>query len=924
VEGAAGVGKTRLLAEIRERAEQGDILALTARASQIERTFAFGVVRQLFEPHLLALREDERRALLSGQAGAAVRPLGLVNRSQRRVGSDVEYAALNGLYWLCVNLAQRSPVALFIDDAHWADELSLKWIAFATARLHHISVLMAITARTSEPGVDTPGLPELARLDHTRTLAPQPLSIDAVERLLQETCGQRPEAGFARSCHRATGGNPFLLDELIEQIHQRGIVLTDANAALVPDLGSAGVAHEVLSRVERLGADAIGLTRATAVLGDGARLADAADLAGVAQNHALAAAGDLVDAGVLAIGPDLTFSHPLMRAAVYDSIPGASRFAGHARAARLLADRDAPPQAVSAHLLRVSAPGGRWVVSHLRAAAREACAQGSPRDAVRYLRRALEEPFEDATTAQVLVELGTAEHHANDSAAIEHLQRALSLLDAPAQLAAAGLTLARAVWSEGMISEAVSLLEELIDGLGEHLAAPLEAELIAIARLHPQTRAVGLERSARIDASLLRRDRLLLANAAFDQAVSAQRTAAEITAMATEALGNDTFLDEHGSENTIFHLAAWALAQADRFEEAERALQAALALARAEGSVVGFARALNFLADIRFRHGRLRDAEADARASLDHLTPVRAPLAVAFLIGILLERGELDEAEQVLERFGLAGDVPPTILCTFVLERRGRLRLAQARVDDALTDLLLCEQRSLEWGALNPAFLPWRSSTALALRRAGQIDRAKELTVAEVAIARKFGAPRAVGAALRVRASTADRDDALELLDEAVGVLRRSSAALELAHSLVDLGTALTSRGQRDAARAQLREGLHLAQQCGAATLARRARIELRAAGGRPIEPIETGLGALTAGEFRIATMAADGMTNRDIAQALFLTPKTVEWHLGQIYRKLGLHSRMHLPEALNPARDGARPDPHERIGGMAPSGMAR
>ncbi len=637
-------------------------------------------------------------------------------------------------------------------------------------------------------------------------LTPGSLSRRAVGDLVGRLGEGMPAASFVDACYEATRGNPFLLHELLVEIEAAGLVPSDAGAREITGLGSGRVAEGALARVRRLGEDAVRLTRSLAVLGDRVPVAHAIALSGLDGERVEAAAAALVDAGVLVEGFPLEFAHPLVRSAVYEHLPYAERLAAHERAARMLARAGARAEGLAAHLLILAPREERWVVDVLRRAARDAARQGWPRDAVEFLRRALAEPPAESVRGVVLAELGVCEHDAEDAAAVEHLSRALELTDVPAERARIGLVLARAIWHEYRIVEAVALLDRLIGELDEELAAPLEAELIAIARLDPRTRRAGLRALARAADAAEMKDGpaqgLLLANLCFERAVAGATVAEAVAALGRRALADGLLLEREGSENTIYHLAAWALGQCDRFAEAESALQAAIALARREGSVAGFARALTFRANLCYRRGLLEEAEADATQALEHLTSIRAPLTAAFLLDVLIERGQLRAAEGLLERFGLSGDLPDSILHTIALERRGRLRMARGDARAAAADLLLCGERAVEWGAGSPAFLAWRSSAALALAQIGRGSEAIELAEEEVQRASALAAPRALGVALRVQGLLSPRPRDLGLLERAADVLQDSGAALEYARTLVDLGAALRRAGQRVIARA--------------------------------------------------------------------------------------------------------------------------
>ena len=244
-------------------------------------------------------------------------------------------------------------------------------------------------------------------------------------------------------------------------------------------------------------------------------------------------------------------------------------------------------------------------------------------------------------------------------------------------------------------------------------------------------------------------------------------------------------------------------------------------------------------------------------------------------------------------------DDPPEIWgFNSVLLSRGRLRLEQGRTEEGIADVLECGRRLTAWGMLNPAAFLWRSTAAIPLAASGVSDTARELVEEDVARARAFGAASALGMSLRAAGLVEGGSKGLELLDESVAMLRESPARLELARALCDLGAARRRAGHRETAIEPLREGLDLARACGGTLLADRARAELVAAGARPRRDALRGRDALTASELRVAEMAVEGMTNREIAQALFVTQRTVETHLTHTYQKLDISSRAELADS--------------------------
>jgi DNA-binding CsgD family transcriptional regulator len=285
--------------------------------------------------------------------------------------------------------------------------------------------------------------------------------------------------------------------------------------------------------------------------------------------------------------------------------------------------------------------------------------------------------------------------------------------------------------------------------------------------------------------------------------------------------------------------------------------------------------------------------------------PTIATYAAAWLAYALVDAGDHARADEELARQVACAGSGQTTAMNYVLSARGTLRLAQGRAEDAVRDLRECGRRMDAWGIPGPAVCPWRPALALALLATG--DRAAARATAEdgLVAARRWGTPHVLVDALRAAGLvTGSR----ALLEEAVAVAAEGESPLEHARALTDLGAALRRAGSVREAREPLRTAVDLAVCCGAGAIARRARDELVAAGARPRRLRSTGADALTATQRRVASMAAEGMTAREIAQALFVSEKTVETHLTQVYRKLGISARAQLADALCDRRDSRRP----------------
>jgi len=325
--------------------------------------------------------------------------------------------------------------------------------------------------------------------------------------------------------------------------------------------------------------------------------------------------------------------------------------------------------------------------------------------------------------------------------------------------------------------------------------------------------------------------------------------------------------------------------------------------ARERGMAFGAARAAAFRALALLRCGNLAEAEADAAMAIDAAMPLAGkaghPEFLARLAEAQAERGKLTEAAGTLQLAGVSEHDNPSFQMSHWFDVRARLRIAGGETERGLGDLLAVGERLERFGVRNPSHSSWRSQAALALSSLGDKDEARRLVHEDIEIARRWGAPRPLGAALRAAGLIEPGADGLDLLRESVDVLATSRALLERAKSFTELGAALRRANQRAEARILLHDGLELADRCGAQPVAERAHAELLATGARPRRLVRTGVDSLTASERRVAQMATEGQTNREIAETLFVTPKTIEMHLSHAYRKLEINSRSQLAGAF-------------------------
>jgi DNA-binding CsgD family transcriptional regulator len=899
IDAGPGLGKTRLVAEATEASRVLRMQVLTAVGRELERDFEFGVALQLFEGRLARASESTRERWLSGPAGLA-RPL----FEGARESGDVPFGYLHGLYWLVANLADEAPLLLAIDDAQWSDEASLRFLLYLAHRVGRLRLTVVLAVGSGDPPQRHPLLDELAAHSSTTILHPRTLTAEAAGRQLRAAGLPGAEPTFAQACHDATAGNPLLLEQLAADLVARGVRPDDENAPAVLEFSHGSIATNVLVRLRRLGVDALELARALAILGDGAELRHATALSGLAPVRAVGAADALMAAGVIERGDPTRFVHPMVRAALNRDRTEPERAEAHRRVVRLLLDEDAPADRVAEQLLHARRDADPQAVEVLREAARGAMAAGSPGRAVRLLRRALEEPPTREQRAEVLLALGLAEGTAGEPEAVERLTSVLTVMGDPAQRAAAALDAGRILVTHGRWREAAKTLEhglEELNGEEGSLGARLESAHAVVSGLVLGTPAARIV--VDLDNPKLAETEEGPARLAYAAAESALRgePAAVVRELAVRALAGGALLDVETSDGLTYYLAVWALTVAEDIQTAELALTAAIEDARRRGSVLGFATACHFRAIAVLRRGRVDDAAADAGNALAarrHGWGLSPAAATATLVECLIERGETEAARKELDtEVEEAGAADPGTYQ--FLAARGRLGLVLARPRQALHDLLEAGRLQAGRGWSNPSMYPWRSLAAAAAVQLRDRERAQALIEEELKLATSFGAPGAVGQALAGVAALADGAAAVEAREEAVRVLEGSQTALRRARASVELGAALRRAGKRGDAREPLRQGLDLAHRCGARALVARAREELVAAGGRPRRQASTGVDALTPRERQVAGLAAQGMSNREIAEALFVTLKTVEWHLRHAYEKVGVQSRRELGAAM-------------------------
>jgi DNA-binding CsgD family transcriptional regulator len=816
-----------------------------------------------------------------------------------------EGAAFSALYWVLAAMTADRPMVLMVDDLHWCDPESLRWIGFVLRRLEGLRLAMVLASRPSEVAVPERAFATLREDRGVQTVVLEPLTGRAVWTIVRAEFGAT-DGAFVAACHDACGGNPFVLGELLSAVRESALAATAENVGRVASLASVGLQRAVLARLRSLGGDAVAVARAAALLGADAPVAQVAAVAELPPPAAVAAAEALQRVELLGPGARLSFRHPLLRAAVLAGLGEIATGAGHLRAARVLMTGHAPAEEVAAHLLGCDPVGEPWVAEVLARAARDALARASPRLAGRLLERALTEPVDADRRALLEAEMGGALATAGDTRGIDALLSAAVSMADPVRRAGVVVRLAIPMWSAGRVSELPAVLDQASFGL----PAGHPELAFQIAAVRAQAAAMGSGESVREavgtalgllpdvgDDSMGTRLALALLAAA---SLYANHPKDEIAVLARRAIG-----DAGAHARAIaaglplapavvaMHLAEVHVGISEAFARIEAGQRARGALA------IGLTTTLAWRAMCHVGRGALLEAQADAELALE--TAPRETFAqlgnipIAALARVHAERG-FPERSLALIDAQLARDGPAGGDEAILRLERARALRALRRPREAADVALAVGAEAQPLGWEGASILLWPAVAAEALLELGLAEEAGRHAARAETLAKHFGAPGPIGCALRVLGLV---ENDLERLRGAERALAGSIMRLEHARCLVDLGAALRRDGQRTAAREPLAAGMEFAHRCAANALVARAHEELRAAGARPRSVVRTGVEALTASELRVARLAAGGLTNREIAQQLFVTQKTIQTQLRAAYSKLDIAGRGGLRAVL-------------------------
>ncbi|MEU0841876.1 AAA family ATPase [Streptomyces sp. NPDC005962] len=896
LEGDIGTGKSLMLRTALKFARGKDFEVISARARQPERALPGGVLHHL------------RDQLLSLVGGLGSRP-------------GVPASAAVATHRLVVALTDRTPLLVCVDDLQWTDPESLHWLGHLMARLEGLPIVLLcalgrdyVHLRDAEQrSLGTATLTDAVSGFHQRFLL-QGLNADCVGYLLARTFGEPVSTDIARACRAATGGNPLLVQSLQRELRRSDTGLAELSAERVADIGSVEVAETLAARLEPWFPGVGRVLEIVAVMSPVRHCAVVAPLIGVTSEEAADMLYTFLRCGILVkTAAGIGFSQPMIRASFLVAMPPSERARLHAETAKALHAEAAPCDEVIAHLVVAAPIGEPWACQLLINAADSALADGDLNKARTCLERALDEcgPAEQAV---LLRRLGHVVLIDDPDAAIASLRGSLRLLEGTGEARVLVLLdLLQAILLTGDIAEASRVAEGALTEF-EHRGADVESRRAigaaagVLALMHGGGGVRPVPPEVRTGATAPWVTRL---EAAW-WALSAQwRGTGRTEAVRWARLG----LGQTSGQVHVHVLPRlWlvlALFCAGEQTEAVEKCRTIVDQATAAGSSTMAALARSVLAECAFRAGRIEEAAEEARKALEHgrgRAWLGSAQARCWLGGILLESGDVGQAQELLVEDRTVSTTPDVLIPT-LLFHRGRLQIEVGWTAAGLADLEECGRLLAQRGCLNPAVFPWRSEAALAHARLGDPAAADRLAREELDLAREWGAPTSIGVALRALGLLARGDQRTALLEEAVGVLREADAPLEEARAVRDLGRELLRTGKARQARTELRAALRLAQKCGAEGLVGTLGQDLAEAGARPRRGTEIGPASLTPAERRTALLAARGLTNREIANRLYVTRRTVEMHLSRVYRKLSISDRRDLSVVTSDQTSGETSD---------------
>ncbi|WP_328348227.1 helix-turn-helix transcriptional regulator [Micromonospora sp. NBC_00421] len=898
VTGAVGSGKTSVLESFGEWAVAAGGRVLSAAGSRAERGLHLGVLGQLFHSARLGQEAAARVEKLMREAPSVVPLLeASLNTTDESSACNRAWApVLHGLFTTLLDLAEPGPLVLTIDDVHHADPATLHCLLYVTRRLRHAPIVVVLTEATMLRPPHPHFRAELFSQPHFTRITLPLLTVEAIAELV----GGGTEAAVretAERCLSITGGNPLLTRALIDE---RPREESDEDPAPDTAFGDA-FDQAVLGCLYRHEPGLRRVAQALAVLSRPAPTELLGHLLDIMSESVVPAVRVLRTSGLMNCDQ---LRHPRIRRSILGDMSTEERRATHQRAAEVLHEHGIDPRTVAEHLVAAGWAEAAWTVPVLQNAAAQALASGRPHEAAACLRLVSRADVDDQQRTTTTAMLIKARWQVNPLTVNGHLTQLVRTARDAGWPADTTLSAVPYLLWQGRAEEAA----EAIVGCGtdDDQAHPADASRLGAMRLllslsHPDHLPAVREAVAAGGRMPVLPAVGHLQLHALTVLGSALTPAAEQDAVATA----EQLLHRHHTDDGVLPvLTAPLLALLWSGRSDRVAVWSGTLLDRPAVRHTPVWRAVirSLRAEAALRLGDLSGAEQHARAALEDLPVpawgVAAAGPLATLIACATESGRHGEADQWLAR-----PLPPgafhTPLGVHYLAARGRHHLALGRAHAATADLLRCGELMRTWGIDVAGLVPWRLELARVQLSVGNKAHANQLLQEQLRVPHGVD-DRTHGRTLRLLATTAAPDHRRKLLFEAVNLLQNCGDRLELVRALGDTGQTLQRAGDWAQARLLVRRAYHLAQDCGAPVLAQ--RLVGREPGGLPgYPPAETpeSEDGLSEAERRVAALAVQGHTNREISSKLFITVSTVEQHLTRVYRKLDVKRRSDLPTRL-------------------------
>ncbi|GAA2333067.1 LuxR C-terminal-related transcriptional regulator [Saccharopolyspora halophila] len=895
ITGPLGIGKSELLDACAQRGRGNGLRVLRADCASHEREFEFAVVRQLLEPPFGA------------EPSAVQRP----RKDHRASAEDGLRSRQRDPHRLIAEMSGEQPLLILVDDLQWADAASLTFLGRLAREVAGLPVTIAVTVLDGDPGAELAPVREIADAA-TRVLRPAHLSAAAVRTLVRGELGERADEAFVTACRGSSAGNPLFLMSMLFELKGAGRRPIGSEAEAVWSLRPSGLRERLFSCLSVQSPAVRGLVRTAAVLGESADAELVGRVAGLDESQHAEAVRSLCGLGLHTSESRLGPARSAVHAAVAELTTAGELEGIHLRAARALYGQGHPARDVARYLVEVPAPLDAWAIRVLRSGAEAELARGAPETAASYLRRALLDSSPDGPDrAGLLVELAAAERAFDSPASVRHVSQAVPMLATTRERAAAMARL-----SPMMLATSPAPVTDLIRGVVREFGPPQElswTDRELVLRMEARRRYLTIEDPMGLADSVRRlhalgpnppmdspAERELLAVLLYAATITAEVGASEVARLANRVLEREPARSNH--VHTGLPLLVNVLVGADSPENPAAWLERVRGHQQHQGDVVARTLLCTETGLVRMSTGKLDQALSVTREAIglgglgwEHGNSATL-LAVAFLA---LETEDRELTERVLERGAATGNN----MCVTAALRllKGSAVSDRSELGPALQRILDLGQQLDRWGVRNPALCPWRGRAAMLQHRLGHAAEAQQLIEQEYELATSWGAPAAIGRALRTYAALSEEGEDFSLLKEAIKVLNGSANRIELARAHLLFGRRLRAAG-KPGAETHLREARGIAGECGVQQLVDRVDGEL----GRHPSAASARGALLTPSEYQVALLARSGSTNQEIAWQAQVTSRMVEKHLTKIYRKLGIRGRAELADALRLPQDQA------------------